>query len=724
MAYHPSSVSRNKRYKDRVYGTIYGACIGNAIGTLTENMKKRQVNHKYPSKYLQSYIREALRTFRGGMTGSGCRIHDSDLMFLVVQSITECNGQIDAKDFIDRLRLLDRHGIGRTTHKVINHRLASIDPHLAAIEVWKDSGKASAPNGAVVRTSVVGIHQCNDIQEVIKNTINICKMTHADPRCVASCIAVTTGIALMLQGNEYFEINETCFDHARKYLASQKQDREMYSYMNVANCRDLHLDDEGSSYTFKCVGAGFWALRQNDFRETLITIVKEGGDADSNGAVAGALLGCKLGYSGLPQDWLEDLLLESKLSLYIERFINIGIPGITSQRYKPKETYHASSVASCLNYSGNQSIPLGQIKTCLPYRGVHGSDVDRVATHTFAANKSLLPREILLDNILGTIYGNCIGDAIGLLTEFMDKHEARHFYRDAELEYQLKERVDKHKDHQRRWKVGDWTDDSDQMILILQSLVDNSGQVNPTDFAYKLLNWTTNGFRDLGDTGGLGIGTTTYKVLSHSVFRNNPKQAAHEVWSSSGGYLAPNGAVMRTSILGIHQFEDTEMVKENTVKICETTHADPRCIASCVAVTTAIALMLQGKHLRQCGEYDVEMIVKDSFRHAKDYLKNCSYIDELQRYMNTCDIRSLRLDEPGKIGYTYKCLGAGFWALRQTDFRRALTIIVKEAGDADTNGAVAGALLGCKLGYNRLPRSWKENLRYKQWLQLKINRFE
>ncbi|XP_077864277.1 uncharacterized protein LOC144349622 [Saccoglossus kowalevskii] len=111
---------------------------------------------KYPSKYLQSYIREALRTFRGGMTGSGCRIHDSDLMFLVVQSITECNGQIDAKDFIDRLRLLDRHGIGRTTHKVINHRLASIDPHLAAIEVWKDSGKASAPNGAVVRTSVVG----------------------------------------------------------------------------------------------------------------------------------------------------------------------------------------------------------------------------------------------------------------------------------------------------------------------------------------------------------------------------------------------------------------------------------------------------------------------------------------------------------------------------------------------------------------------------------------
>lgn len=28
-------------------------------------------------------------------------------------------------------------------------------------------------------------------------------------------------------------------------------------------------------------------------------------DSDTNAAVAGALLGCKLGYSKLPQDWLK-----------------------------------------------------------------------------------------------------------------------------------------------------------------------------------------------------------------------------------------------------------------------------------------------------------------------------------------------------------------------------------------------------------------------------------
>ena len=34
------------------------------------------------------------------------------------------------------------------------------------------------------------------------------------------------------------------------------------------------------------------------------------------------------------------------------------------------------------------------------------------------------PKELLLDRFYGTIYGNCIGDAIGLLTEFMTKEEA------------------------------------------------------------------------------------------------------------------------------------------------------------------------------------------------------------------------------------------------------------------------------------------------------------
>ena len=41
-------------------------------------------------------------------------------------------------------------------------------------------------------------------------------------------------------------------------------------------------------------------------------------------------------------------------------------------------------------------------------------------------------------------------------------------------------------------------------------------------------------------------------------------------------------------------------------------------------------------------------------------------------------LKKLHLDEKDKIGYTFKTLGAGFWALRQNDFRQAITDITME----------------------------------------------
>ena len=93
-------------------------------------------------------------------------------------------------------------------------------------------------------------------------------------------------------------------------------------------------------------------------------------------------------------------------------------------------------------------------------------------------------------------------------------------------------------------------------------------------------------------------------------------QAATDVWEYSGRYLAPNGGVMRTSVLGIHDFGNIDAVISNTMAACKVTHVDPRCIASCVAVTTAIAMMLQGRHLKYSGDYDVDAVIKDAYKYA------------------------------------------------------------------------------------------------------------
>ena len=41
----------------------------------------------------------------------------------------------------------------------------------------------------------------------------------------------------------------------------------------------------------------------------------------------------------------------------------------------------------------------------------------------------------------------------------------------------------------------------------------------------------------------------------------------------------------------------------------------------------------------------------------------------------------------------------------------------------DRNAAVAGALMGAKYGYDKLPKDWLEGLVHKKWLDEKVDRF-
>ncbi|XP_076109483.1 ADP-ribosyl-[dinitrogen reductase] glycohydrolase-like [Mytilus galloprovincialis] len=333
------------------------------------------------------------------------------------------------------------------------------------------------------------------------------------------------------------------------------------------------------------------------------------------------------------------------------------------------------------------------------------------------------PSPETMDRIQATIYGQCIGDAIGLLTEFLSKDEAKMHYgkKAKKIEYRHKKIVDDF--HRSRWQEGDWTDDSDQMILIMRSLVDCGGKVDPVDFAKKFKTWIKSGFSELGDLGGLGIGLTTMNVTSRPDFMVDPHEVARFVWEEHDRTIAPNGAVMRTSIVGIHMYWSLDDVTKNARDFAKTTHHDPRCQASTVAVSVAIATMLQGKHMDKKGNFIVKDIIQDAYKYASTCLETDTEKKDLMFYLTCENIEDLKLDEAKKIGYTYKSMGTGFWALKQDDFRKTITNIVMQGGDADTNACVGGALLGCKLGMSALPKSWVTKLLHKDWLDNEIKKY-
>ena len=304
-----------------------------------------------------------------------------------------------------------------------------------------------------------------------------------------------------------------------------------------------------------------------------------------------------------------------------------------------------------------------------------------------------------LDIIKGVFYGQAIGDALGLGTEFLDKNKIAEYYPNGLSEYaQIVQ--DKHRS---RWKIGDWTDDTDQFLCICDSII-KSNEVNEIAFAEELYKW----FKDIP----MGIGRTVYKVVSLPQFTLYPYKSAELIWKLSKRNNASNGAIMRTSILGTYEFWDYNKVIKNTEKISKVTHWDSRCIGSCVVVTLLISNILSESKLLT---FDELCQIADRYdNRIRPFIKK-SY---------TLPIEDLSLDEATSIGYTLKAMSAGLWTyFKAENFEDGLLKVINEGGDADTNACVAGSILGAKFGYKSIPKKYIDGLIYRDILEEKLNKY-
>ena len=82
------------------------------------------------------------------------------------------------------------------------------------------------------------------------------------------------------------------------------------------------------------------------------------------------------------------------------------------------------------------------------------------------------------------------------------------------------------------------------------------------------------------------------------------------------------------------------------------------------------------------------------------------------------------MDDEKSMGYTLRTLGAALWAYwHATSYKEGILKIVLSGGDADTNAAVAGAILGAKFGISQIPEAWKSGLLYASMLHNKVQEF-
>lgn len=315
-------------------------------------------------------------------------------------------------------------------------------------------------------------------------------------------------------------------------------------------------------------------------------------------------------------------------------------------------------------------------------------------------NNTFLIENSISNRIKGCLYGHAIGDALGLGSEFMSKATVQKYYPSGLTSYNqiIQDR------HRKRWVKGAWTDDTDMMICLLKAFTKSGFVVSKA----------ANNFKNWYNGTPMGIGRNTIKVLMCGDYIDNPFMVSKIIWECSRKSSAANGALMRTSVMGLWPVFNENWVKD----ACRLTHYDPRCQYSCLIVSYIIHNLVWNN---STPDY------KEIYALALGLDKEAAEFVELAYGSKTIDC--LHLDKQPGIGYTYRALSAALWCLWHAEsFVDGLLKVVNEGGDADTNAAISCSILGGKFGFSSIPSEYIVNLydkdRYQKYVSSYLNVIE
>ena len=290
----------------RSRGVLLGLAAGNVLGLRGEGLWYYEMPHRYPAGVIAPNPQEKYRPM------------DDDLAQAVALGETLHAGGEVVREFARRLvrwRRENGRGMGRTTRRVIDLLEAGTSPYEAARVVYERD--PIAPNGGLMRCAPVAVAHQYAPEQLVRDSAALCAVTHYAPTCQWSCIIINTVIARLLQGTDPdvpAVLAAASADGAPDLLAAADEDGIPTDVLAciatrqpiVADASWLRRDQRLIGHTLLAMQVGLWAAATPlDFEAALVEIVSAGGDTDTNGAVAGAVLGARYGAAAIPHRWLD-----------------------------------------------------------------------------------------------------------------------------------------------------------------------------------------------------------------------------------------------------------------------------------------------------------------------------------------------------------------------------------------------------------------------------------
>ena len=306
----------------RAYGSLIGSAIGDAMGMPASFMSPEKISRIYGR--ISGFLPPAKEQVPHGNLAAG-KITDDTEESLIISDVLIEAGRFDAELFIAKMRrwaidadMLNSTIIGPSTRRFLTAIIAGEDP--------RDACKIGDTNGGAMRVAPVGIFYHNDVNLAIQAGIASGLPSHGSKPGLASTAAIAAAVSLAVAGDHTpQQVMEAAIDGAlagekagfdipapsvaaRIQLAKRIVDENQGESVDAMAYKLYQLIGAGmKSYESIPLSLGIFYASAGRFEDGLLAAINIGDDADTNGAIVGALCGAYSGADAIRPEWINKL---------------------------------------------------------------------------------------------------------------------------------------------------------------------------------------------------------------------------------------------------------------------------------------------------------------------------------------------------------------------------------------------------------------------------------
>ena len=370
----------------RAYGALAGLALGDALGMPTQEMSPEQIRSVY-GRITGLVDGDASQPYAPGMP-AGSVTDDTEQALLVASLLVRGRGTssgrvaLDAGEFAHALLDWEDSMIERGSLDLLGPSTKAALERVRAGEDPLSVGGAGTTNGAAMRVTPIGIAVSTADPEAFADAVwSSCQVTHATRQGFQSAALVAAAVSMGIDWDTPSASDITALLWKALTYVDSLPERGAWTPdpdVVAATRRAMQLVANPASSSLEClveqvgtsvasaqaIPMAFALLARDPSPRALLDAANIGGDTDTIGAIAGAILGAALGVEVLPADSLS----------MIEEVSHLGLPSVALELLELRDQalvgrQEESAPASSPTSPAGRVVLMGQILVDLAVRG-------------------------------------------------------------------------------------------------------------------------------------------------------------------------------------------------------------------------------------------------------------------------------------------------------------------------------------------------------------------